>query len=1303
MKSSKSPRMGLTHRSRSSRSIHDHHPEPKPAPPPRRPSDAHAESVEERRAALANLKNTLGMERSRDEAIEIESMKRKMGEALALRQQQKSAPQSPPAPSGTSASDPETGESDIGFAITQTQTGSEESLLSGTLSTDSAKTLRGPLESTPGAMITQSYPFPRMHLQLNRGSSHRSAPSHKPFTLLSPTGAPLPTRTTAGEPTDRASSSPDPTIAQDATGEQRALEDANYPAPDLYDTILALNTEAGLDAWWANVSQVLTEAYGAERASLAVPGDLTDLENVPWGQKATFSLYGTDSDDPFNFGDPTTSEVENVAPKQESLQQQLPHVPSNYPRRPGLVSRHSIAGIVPEKATRNIAQRPPGPTRAVSTLATHHAENTLATSVPRFIRQSMRLPSGISMGSAVINPLQDSSASVSSSVRCVVHRSLQPLEAEGDALLVRTGVASLFGKRRPVVLTRAYTDPDSRSDSFKKAELKSRGTFQSQASASNPSAAIKDAGQGRQRVFDEYLQPEPSPWSQSPAPSPAARPDPQESPFFTTAANLDETAFDQAAQVHDYGVTANQSLGAIGADCSKTVVHIPLIPPVARGLLATSLRFPVAILSILSPINPYPRNLRESLTYLLPHLASSYSLAQQYSLLQDRLRGPSTGVHSGAFGLGGTFSDEGSELELVAELSEQVVAERGKELSPASQSVATSPGDQLQSGNESRPGSVVGTPLLEHLGLASGRLSTPGKSGTDMIDSYFTAKKQKSGSTHHITTPGGLSSALDFPDKVRRSEKKPQTTPRSTSKKTAASQPKIVEEHRAPAPARSASLASESDPGDLPHLEKTDQGFRRISFLQESAGSLEKPLPELISQLLLNSVPLQLFLAKPGSGDLVWTNRKFDAFRSQGEERVRDPWKNVHPDERPGLVQGWNEALKSGSQLTHYVRVKRFNSDSDYRWFIFRGSTLLSNTGRLLYWIGSFLDVHEQYMKSLEASEKEAALTRDAKLRALADSIPQILFEAVEGEGIVAVNRQWHFYSGQTLNDVKGLGFARQVHRDDLYKCGLLAPADGTSLFKGSSLSPNVSSSSTSSDKTAEPLPKVRTNGWNDLDATALARLVDEGVISVERDENGRLFYTTELRLRSKGGEYRWFLVRLVKVESELINGGRTSWYGTCTDIETRKALERELSEANERIHREMESKTKFFANMSHEIRTPLNGILGSMPWLVESSLDHDQRRTVDMIQNSSNNLRELVDNILDVTKVEAGKMTLQFKWFHVRTLLEEVIDTISSRAIERGLELNYTVDSEVPSSVKGDHFRVRQILLNLMVSLGRV
>ncbi len=886
-----------------------------------------------------------------------------------------------------------------------------------------------------------------------------------------------------------------------------------------------------------------------------------------------------------------------------------------------------------------------------------------------------------------------SSGSASSTLRCQVHRSIQPLEAEHDPLLVRTGVASLFDKRKPIILTRAYTETAQRHSPMLK------GREQDRSAPPTPLTGPEDrkssrsddpSGMGSLRAFDEYEQPEPSPWSQSPSPSPAARTDPTESPFFVQpTASIDETAFEQNPPTYDYAMTANQSLSAIGADMSKTLIHIPLIQPVlARGAMTSNLRFPIAVLSFLSSLNPYPRSLRRSLEAILPHLASSYSLAQQYSAIQDRLRGTTGLGHGAAFGLGGTFSDEGSELELVAELSGQIAQDKENSRSWTSQG-SPSPGFLRDS-----PGSsTVNTPHMEQFGLSANQPPTPGgRTGAEIVDGYFSARRQRS--SQQPLTPGHRPSE----NEQTRSSAEKSAGSKSTGKKAVGSAVRSPPDPHSPMPPRTASTTSESEPGDqsFGSFDRIDSAHRRNTArrVSESKEDGERPLPELISSLMLNAVPLQLFLAKPNTGDLVWTNRKFDAFRSQGEGRVRDPWKNVHPGDRNGLVKLWNEALRTGSQFTHYIRVRRFNSDSDYRWFVFRASTLLSNNARLLYWIGSFLDVHDQYIKNLEANEKEATMARDSKIRALADAIPQVLFEAIEGEGIVAVNQQWHSYSGQTLEDARGLGFAKHVHRDDLHKCGILSPSEVAAIVR----SPTTSSSSNDSNKTVGPPLPTQKNLFSP-DSTSLERMITTGSVVVERDENGRVSYLTEIRLKSKGGGYRWFLVRLNRVDTGLwqSQSGKASWYGTCTDIETRKTLERELNQANQKVHSEMEGKTKFFANMSHEIRTPLNGILGSMPWLVDSELDHDQRRTVDTIQNSANNLRELVDNILDVTKVEAGKMALLPKWFHVRNLCEEVVDTVSSRAIERGLELNYSLEANVPMMVKADAFRVRQVLLNLL------
>ena len=1231
-----------------------------------------------------------------DERIGVEQLKIKMTEALAQKQSQQASASSAPTLLTRS---PHSSGSLAQRRLAEGTTSSNESVVGTAISTDSAKTVRGNASTTPGTIRTPSYPFPRMTLRLDRGGSYRSAPSHKPFTLLSPTNTPAQLKdlvpTAADDPASSELGTPAPL---------RIGEDPNFPTPDLYDMILMLSTEPGIEAWWANVTQILVEAYGAERASLAIPGDMTDLENVPWGQKATFNIYGSDA-----FGSSTRNSAAMSEPEIGLLGRrgedfQSP-VEATKPRtRPVLESRHSIAGVRPDAGSKGTRQRPSGPVRAFSNISDHDLGSRSRSVSPKIPKQHVKQQASFASEgyASEAKRLHASSESVTSVLRAVVHRTLQALEVEADPLMVRTGVSAMFGKRKPFILTRAYTDEATSDLNSPVNAVKEKGkdTALLDVHSATSAQTLKST-----RSYDEYEQPEPSPWSQSPAPSPAARPDPSESPFFAQSASIDETAFEPNPPSYDYVATANQSLAAIGTDNSKTLVHIPLIQPIpSRGILSSNLRFPTAILSFLTPINPYPKNLRHSLTYLLPHLASSYSLAQQYSTLLDQARGSLQGRPSLSLGLGGTFSDENSELELVAELSGQLAQGTDRESRSSFHSSVHSTGERHSIIQAGSPLSAPQTPYYEQFAISPGLPPTPGRAGADAIDNYFSAKRQKGGPLQQPTTPSGLSMPEDSPDSIKSSKQKNLSSSRGPPKKVTISS-KRQKESSTPSTTVKPSGTGTNELGDVPHahgVERQEHGWHRQLSIQSNhtlRDYSERPLPELISTLMLNSVPLQLFLAKPRTGELVWTNSKFDAFRTQGDDRVRDPWQNVHTSDLENLTKGWDHTLKTGSQFTQHVRVKRFNGDNDYRWFIFRASPLLSQNGQLLYWIGSFLDVHDKHMAELRAADEKETFVRDAKYRALANSIPQILFEAIEQEGIVSANEQWQLFSGQSLDDALNLGFAKHVHRDDLQKCGLISPEESKKMPMQSA-SGDGNSGSDSSNQTVQPAELVASGyskSLNEWRRASLENLVQDGVIKVEEDENGRVSYTTELRLRSKGGEFRWFLVRLVKVESDILSQGRASWYGTCTDINDRKALERELNRVNQRMHQEMESKTKFFANMSHEIRTPLNGILGSIPWLVESSLDHDQRRTLDTIQNSSNNLRELVDNILDVTKVEAGKMSLVFKFFHVRTLLEEIIDTVASRAIDKGLELNYTVDLNVPSHVKGDPFRLRQILINLI------
>lgn len=127
------------------------------------------------------------------------------------------------------------------------------------------------------------------------------------------------------------------------------------------------------------------------------------------------------------------------------------------------------------------------------------------------------------------------------------------------------------------------------------------------------------------------------------------------------------------------------------------------------------------------------------------------------------------------------------------------------------------------------------------------------------------------------------------------------------------------------------------------------------------------------------------------------------------------------------------------------------------------------------------------------------------------------------------------------------------------------------------------------------------------------------------------------------------------------------------------------------------EAKSQFLANVSHEIRTPLNGILGMASELGETALDTDQRHCLEIIQESGAVLVETIGDVLDLSKIEAGKMTLGSQPFLLRRAIERSLSLYSATAREKGLQLNANVEEGLPDNVLGDVQRFRQILHNLI------
>ena len=1352
----------------------------------------------------------------------------------------------------------------------------------GTVSTDSVGSIRGGI--TPAGMTarTPSYPFPPMR------SSGIVYGRHQPFTASSP--AVNPSNYADGSfdtnPHNQmlpGSVTPASRFNFHAPGAPEDQEDLNYQTPNLYELSLMLSAEPGLEPWWTTVVQLMKDIYKAERVTLSVPADSTDIENVPWGQKATFNAVGDDGLSLIYMprgsslvpSSVDTNETSNSG-NNDADEPPPAAIPLSSTIRPGIPSRHSFTAY--EDTKRDLRPTPepirpsgtrPTPLARAKSYLSGRPDLPLRTGTLQRAQLSLQsLQDHMDNEEAKISTAWEYPEEERRNTQERVFSVLQALDYEADPLIDSSGVLRVLERGKVIALTRDYpyldNPEDENSGGGKHSQRRKRGkdtllekppkakpselgtrissflgskssrssnrltrsqTSEKGKSIPTPAILHEDPLADPPR-YEEHEQAPPSPWAQSPAASPAVRIETGENPFFTNA-SVDEETFNPNTTPQDY--TKMQQLETIGVDRSWTVLHIPLTHPLlskpvqsfrldaaaielksaGRGKGVNPLpkytdtnkphgteqhrenRTPIAIVSILSPVIPYPSNLRRSLEYLAPHLATSFSLCRHHSNLENEIAGlsrkrPHT-VGFGAVAAAARLPGERTHLENVPNSPD------GENTQPWSSAGSITSRSDWSGMSRSMAGSTGGTPGWDSrsVGLTVDKRSSGGSPAYSSGESYFNSRARLGISRNDTGTSSNIVGAR--PSKARSpSESRSQqhfrsgedttmepefsgywedaaratTDANDTHPSSSATSKELrtrgdrssrgsdyeTSEHRDVSPSRpqtelplapnrqSLRIASYQNTGKPERLHTqlhsygADFGttFQSLpittapasksvpiakSHSRKGSGSMPPDMPppsDRLKGLMLDSLPAHVFVALPQTGEIVWVNNRYLTYRGQTvPELYEDPWGSIHPQEREEYLKTWSHAIRTGEQFSMQVRIRRF--DGNYRWFYTRAVGSRDIRGVIVQWYGSHMDIHDQHIAEVKAARQEEIEASEAKHRQLANLIPQIIFAATEDEGVTFANEQWLSYTGQAFDDALGLGFMDYLHPEDLAKCHIPTgrpptpsqprPKKPFEPSRNPSQASSGGDSSIRSSTVSEAPTETTVRGvhqsllWNnrssngslyEVPTVELSELVRNGVIIVSKGSDGRLSYTSEVRLRSKTGEYRWHLVRCVEVDNINLGSGDGSWFGACTDINDHKLLETKLKEA-------MESKGKFLSNMSHEIRTPLIGISGMVNFLQDTVLNDEQIDYTNTISSSATSLLNIINDILDLSKVDAGMMKLSYEWFHTRSLVEEVNEMVSTLAITKRLELNYVVDVDVPEMVKGDKFRIRQVLLNVI------
>jgi PAS domain S-box-containing protein len=341
----------------------------------------------------------------------------------------------------------------------------------------------------------------------------------------------------------------------------------------------------------------------------------------------------------------------------------------------------------------------------------------------------------------------------------------------------------------------------------------------------------------------------------------------------------------------------------------------------------------------------------------------------------------------------------------------------------------------------------------------------------------------------------------------------------------------------------------------------------------------------------------------------------------------------LHPDDREEIIETWRRTVRLGEPWEQELRFRR--ADGTYSCFLARAVPQKSGDGQIEGYVGTATDISELKRTEHELRESET------RFQTLAEASPSLVFLGDPDGNATYVNDRWQDLTGLPKGSWRGEGWATPLHPDDRSEC------------------------------------------------------LREWGRAMELGEPWQLEY----RLRRADGGYSWFLGRGVPIPGP--DGELEGFVGTATDITQIKEVEAKLSLAKEAAESASRAKNEFLANMSHEIRTPMTSILGFSSLLASDPQFHgmpeDWRTGLDTIERSGRHLLALIDDILDVSKIEAGRLDVELAPWSPVEILGEVSMLFRGRAEAKGLAFDVTYPDNLPRLIQTDRVRLRQVLTNLV------